>query len=186
MWRLRQPAMWTLQHSPASSSSMRNHRVSLDAPLLASARRQDRLSATAQCRMLTPTIPLVTVAPCVAPQLVVMQRTDSGTRALALRWLAGFVALAQQEMLPLAAPVLAAVLPCIAHPATEIAQVQIGGQQWVLGRSGTRNAGGPCKATQARVAPQGCRYATGNPVRQSLAVHDRRRPRRPTGSCCGW
>lgn len=49
---------------------------------------------------------------------------DAGTRALALRWLAGFVALARQEMLPLAAPVLAAVLPCIAHPATEIAQAR--------------------------------------------------------------
>lgn len=50
------------------------------------------------------------------------QSQDAGTRALALRWLAGFVGLARQEMLPLAAPVLAAVLPCIAHPATEIAQ----------------------------------------------------------------
>ncbi len=49
---------------------------------------------------------------------------DSGTRALALRWLAGFVGLAREALMPLAAPILAAVLPCVAHHAPDIAQVR--------------------------------------------------------------
>lgn len=48
---------------------------------------------------------------------------DSSTAALSLSWLGGFIARAPTQLLPLAAPILAAVLPSLSHPTSDIAQV---------------------------------------------------------------